>query len=495
MSAATIIYPHQLFATHPAIESGRSIYLVEEPLLLTYNPIHRQKLMLHELTLDAYERTLHTLGHTVIRLRIADHRTTTDVFDRLSRDGVTQMHIADTTDDYLEQAIESSDIERVWYESPLFLLPRHEAKKRFIDSKRFLATFYKRLRQDQEILVTKDGQPIGGQWSFDAENRKQLPKDQQLPDDLKFYDDQKTRAAEAWAKNIDAEQYGEPGCWLPYTHDGAQEWLQDFLTKRFAQFGPYEDAITTRGTRLFHSTLSPLLNIGLLTPREVLDAALRYAHEHDTPLNSLEGFVRQILGWREFMRASYECDGRTMRRQNYWQHEYDTPASFWNGTTEIIPVDHVIRTALRSGYSHHIERLMVLGNFMLLSELHPHAVYRWFMGMYLDAYDWVMVPNAYGMSQCADGGSFATKPYISGANYIKKMGDFPSGDWEPIWTALYWNFIAQHHDFFTKNHRLAMMPRLLDRMNESTRDEHLTRAQRFLHGLHDHTKPDLGRNL
>ncbi|NBF41915.1 MAG: deoxyribodipyrimidine photolyase [Spirochaetes bacterium] len=483
MTDATVIYPHQLFSDHPTIASGRRVYLVEEPLLLTHNPIHRQKLIFHKLSLDAYERSLRNAGHEVRRLTIAEHPNSAAVFVRLTNDGVRRMHIADTTDDYLEQAIGDSGIARIWYESPLFLTSRADATERYRNSKRFMATFYKRLRRDRNILIDEHDEPVGGQWSFDTDNRKALPADYPLPDDLRHFGNGETAAAEAWARNVDAEQYGEPGCWLPYTHDGARTWLSNFLAERLADFGPYEDALSTRGVRLFHSALSPLLNAGLLTPAEVLDAALEYGANHNVALNSLEGFVRQILGWREFIRAAYECDGRAMRSRNFWKHGRTLPDHFWRATTGIVPVDHVITTALAHGYTHHIERLMVMGNFMLLSRLHPAEVYRWFMGMYVDAYDWVMVPNVYGMSQFADGGRFATKPYISGANYLRKMSDFPRGDWEATWTALYWSFIAAHNEFFRSNHRLAMMPRLLDRMNEATRSAHLARAREFLQGL------------
>jgi deoxyribodipyrimidine photolyase-related protein len=225
------------------------------------------------------------------------------------------------------------------------------------------------------------------------------------------------------------------------------------------------------------------MNVGLLAPQQVLDAALAYASTHDIPLNSREGFIRQIIGWREFIRASYEVDGAKMRNQNFFQHTRPLPESMWDGTTGIVPVDHVITTALAHGYTHHIERLMVIGNFLLLTRTDPTDVYRWFMGLYLDAYDWVMVPNVYGMSQFADGGSFATKPYISGANYIKKMSDFPSGDWEETWTALYWEFIATHVEYFKSNHRLSMMPRTLERMSNETRLQHRTRTKTFLEGF------------
>ena len=180
------------------------------------------------------------------------------------------------------------------------------------------------------------------------------------------------------------------------------------------------------------------------------------------------------------MRASYEVDGDQMRQKNFFNHTKALPDSFWDGSTTIDPVDHAIKTALEYGYNHHIERLMVMGNVMLLSQTNPHDVYRWFMGMYIDAYDWVMVPNVYGMSQFADGGSFATKPYISGANYIKKMSDYKKGDWEETWTALYWNFINTHLEVFTSNHRMSMMPRLLERMSEETRGKHFKVAKNYL---------------
>ncbi|MEL6803708.1 MAG: cryptochrome/photolyase family protein, partial [Bacteroidota bacterium] len=445
MFEATVIYPHQLFSAHPAVSVGRTIYLVEESLILTRNPIHRQKLIFHKLSLDAYQAKLESGGHQVIRLTISEYPTTKTVFERLKADKITTLHVVDTSDTYLEQSLAACDLVRVWYESPLFILDKADAMKRFVDSKRFMASFYKQLRRDKNILVNAAGEPMGGQWSFDEDNRKKLPKGAELPPDIDYYKNAEIDAAIAWSKTVPAEMYGEAGCWLPYTHTDAHTFLQEFMRIRFNHFGTYEDAISTRGTRLFHSTLSPLLNSGLLTPTEVLETILEYARTHDIAINSLEGFVRQILGWREFMRASYECDGVMMRNKNFFNHTRELPQSFWDGTTGLLPVDHSIATALRSGYTHHIERLMVLGNSMLLCGIQPDEVYRWFMGMYVDAYDWVMVPNVYGMSQFSDGGSFATKPYISGSNYLKKMSDFPSGDWEHIWTALYWQFIATHH--------------------------------------------------
>lgn len=470
MKDATVIYPHQLFAEHPAIAKGRSIYLVEEPLFLTEFPVHRQKLLLHRLSMRAYKRELEEHGHNVTYLEVTEHADTAAVFARIAQDEIQELHIVDTTDNWLERrmsaAAKKHDFKLKRYESPLFILEKEDAISRYQNSKKHMAEFYKQIRQDKKILIDEDGKPVGGKWSFDEDNRKKLPKNIELPEDVAYFGNADTAEALEWLEQIDGDLYGEAKVWLPYTRAGAEKFLKEFFRARFHQFGTYEDTITTKHTRVFHSTISPLLNIGLLTPQYVIDEALAYAKAHDIALNNLEGFVRQIIGWREFIRASYECDGSMMRTKNFWQHDHPLPQPFWDATTNIEPIDHAITNALGYGYNHHIERLMVLGNFMLLSKINPDDVYRWFMAMYVDAYDWVMIPNVYGMSQFADGGSFATKPYISGSNYIKKMSDYPAGDWEDTWTALYWHFIATHKYFFSSNHRLSMMPRLLDKMSD-----------------------------
>lgn len=480
MNEATVIYPHQLFANSPALKMGRRIFLVEEPLILSHNPIHYQKLVLHKLSMDAYELRLIKEGHEVNRLTIENFPSTKEVFTYLKTEGVQILHIVDTTDCYLERAITASKIHRIWYESPLFILTKEDAIERYKSAKKNMARFYKKIRQDKNILMEGQSKPKGGQWSFDADNRKKLPKNAVLPVDIVLGTGFDVFEMKKWLDTVQTEKYGDMKGWLPYTHDEADAFLQGFLEKRFVDFGVYEDALTEKSVRLFHSTVSPLINIGLLEPKQVVDQAIHYATTHDIPINSLEGFVRQIIGWREFMRAAYECDGAIMRTRNFWKHTRSLPSGIWTANTGIEPVDSSIKKALHYGYNHHIERLMVLGNFMLLCQIHPDQVYLWFMAMYVDAYDWVMVPNVYGMSQFADGGIFATKPYISGSNYIRKMSDYSGGDWEDIWTALYWNFIATHYDFFVSNQRLSMMPKLLEKMGQDKKDNYLQKSKEYL---------------
>jgi deoxyribodipyrimidine photolyase-related protein len=222
-----------------------------------------------------------------------------------------------------------------------------------------------------------------------------------------------------------------------------------------------------------------LLNVGLLTPAQVLESVFEFAGKNEIPLNSQEGFVRQILGWREFIRGVYQWKSSVERTTNFWGVERKIPDSFWTGDTGIEPLDQIIQKVLKTSYAHHIERLMVVGNFMLLCEFNPDEVYRWFMEMFIDAYDW----NVYGMSQFADGGLMATKPYISGINYLMKISDLKKGEWQKTWDSLFWRFMHVHRDFFKRNPRLGMLVRSFDSMDLRKRNILLQVAEDYLASL------------
>ena len=223
-----------------------------------------------------------------------------------------------------------------------------------------------------------------------------------------------------------------------------------------------------------------MLNCGLLSPNFIINETIKFADQHEVPINSLEGFIRQIIGWREFIRAVYELKGTEERTRNYWNFTRSIPASFYDGTTGIEPIDSTIKKILKTGYCHHIERLMVLGNFMLLCEFNPDEVYKWFMELFIDAYDWVMVTNVYGMSQFADGGLMATKPYISGSNYLMKMSNYEKGEWQKTWDALFWHFMNKQRVFFLQNPRLGMLVKTFDKMPIEKQNEHLKIANTYL---------------
>jgi deoxyribodipyrimidine photolyase-related protein len=343
-----------------------------------------------------------------------------------------------------------------------------------------MATFYISQRKRLNLLL-EEAKPVGGKWSFDPENRKKIPRDLEVPPLPRS-------RPSAWVEEaktfVEKHFPGNPGScddfFYPVTHQDAEKWLDAFLNERLFLFGDYQDAMAKDEPFLFHSILSPMLNAGLLTPDHVVKKTLDAAKERSVPLNSLEGFIRQIVGWREFIRAVYRLRGEKERTMNFFEHHRSLPVAFYTGETGLDPVDSVIKRLTRDAYAHHIERLMVLGNIMLLSEIDPDDVYRWFMEMFIDAYDWVMVPNVYGMSQHADGGMITTKPYISSSHYIRKMSDFPDGDWCQVWDGLYWRFIHKHRAFFEKNPRMRVMTRQLDRMGNAGLAKHLKAARRFL---------------
>ncbi|AKB25083.1 Photolyase protein family [Methanosarcina sp. MTP4] len=363
--------------------------------------------------------------------------------------------------------------------------------------------FYIWQRKRLGVLLTEDGLPVGGKWNLDRENRKPLPRRLEVP---KLQAAPQTGNTEEVIALVDTLFPDHPGrtenFYLPTTRKAALAWLDTFLKERFRYFGPYEDALAEGEPFLFHSVLSPLLNFGLLTPGEVVEKAIE-TYERSTeadeifrkvgkeddeerlkesekeyfPFSSLEGFVRQVIGWREFMRGMYHC---SEIEGNFFGHERKLEGRWYRGDLGIEPVDRAIRQVLEYGYAHHIQRLMVLGNFMLLCEIHPAEVYRWFMELFVDSADWVMVPNVYGMSQFADGGSFATKPYISGSNYLLKMGDYEKGEWCEVWDALFWSFIDKNREFFLKNYRTAVLVGTWDKMSGEKRKKLLQVAARFL---------------
>lgn len=483
---AALVYPHQLFRDNPVIGDGDLVYLIEEPLLFTQFNFHQQKLVLHRASMRWYADKLQQTSHRVRYLDSSEIEKTVDISQILLRDGISNVKFIDPVDDWLSRrligSLNNAGIPYTKIDSPMFINTARQIEDYFVGRKSYsMAQFYKREREMRHILMEVNGQPVGGKFSFDTENRKKLPKGARLPAIERPARNNFVTKAITYVSLYFSHNHGNAEDFdYPITFNDADVWLDRFLRERLQQFGDYEDAISPNADFIFHSVLTPMLNTGLLTPHDVIDRTLAFAEENDVPLNSLEGFIRQILGWREFMRGIYVSLGRKQRTANHWKHYRKLPESFWNATTGIEPVDDVIRKTLRNAYSHHIERLMIMGNFMVLTEIEPNDAYRWFMEMYIDAYDWVMVPNVYGMSLQSDGGSIVTKPYISGSNYIRKMSDYKPGPWCDIWDGLYWRFIAKHEDFFRANHRLSMMPMLLAKMDPAKREQHMNTAENYL---------------
>lgn len=414
----------------------------------------------------------------------------TQLIKALSKQGITHLYMVEVLDNWLLKKVQatckSESIVLQLYDTPNFLNTSKSVSDFFSNRKTYFQTdFYTWQRKQRKILMDIAGKPIGGKWTFDADNRSKFPKKEKAPNLTLPIENKYIKEAKEYVQKHFSANYGNING--PYlfatTHEEAEDWLDEFLTKRFEKFGIYEDAILANEIVLHHSVLSPMLNIGLITPQQIINKAIAFGQENNIPLNSLEGFVRQIIGWREFIKIVYERAGSKQRTTNYWKFNRKIPPCFWNGTTGILPIDNTIHKILKTGYCHHIERLMVLGNFMLLCEFDPDEVYKWFMEMFIDAYDWVMVPNVYGMTQFADGGLMTTKPYISGSNYLMKMSDYEKGDWQAIWDGLFWRFMHEHRSFFLTNPRLGMLVGTYDKMSAEKQAIHLSNANHFLKNL------------
>lgn len=490
MSFATLIFPHQLFEPHPALQKDIPVFLVEEFLFFKHYNFHKQKLVLHRASMKHYAHQLQQKGFDVTYVESLEKESDVrKLVKSLSKKGITGLVYVDTVDDWLErrlkQAAKKHQLQLHQKPSPNFLNQMAEVDDFFSKKKTYFQTdFYTWQRKKRNILLDAQQKPLGGKWTFDAENRLKFPKHETVPI-LSFPKENSfVQEAKQYVEKHFGGNYGNIQSFIyPVTHKEAAAWLQQFMQTRFEKFGVYEDAMVAKEHFLYHSVLTPMLNIGLLSPQQIVETALQSASEKNIPLNSLEGFIRQIIGWREFIRIVYEREGRTQRTKNYWGFTRKIPAGFWNGTTGIEPIDAVIKKILNTGYCHHIERLMVLGNFMLLCEFDPDEVYRWFMELFIDSYDWVMVPNVYGMTQFADGGLMTTKPYISGSNYLMKMGDWKKGEWQQVWDGLFWRFMHVHRDFFGTNPRLGMLLNTFDKMPEEKRNIHLQHAAHFLKKL------------
>ncbi|RAX15543.1 cryptochrome/photolyase family protein [Pseudarthrobacter sp. AG30] len=513
-----LVLPHQLFEKHWEETGTDTVFvLIEHDLYFRQYAFHSHKLVLHRASMARFARRLRGLGYDVVVLASDRTRTSRVQLAELVRQrrplSVTWF---DVVDDWLEQdlaagladggyRLRSEDV----LETPNFLTARTQIDDWFSHNRPRMQDFYIWQRRRLDILVD-NGEPAGGKWSFDAENRKKLPRGHVPPTVSRFRDhpalqqqgafdldalaepslaapsrhsDEASREvglAIEWVSQEFPDAPGDPRLFAwPTTTREAREHLQEFVSERLGGFGPYEDAISAEHPFINHGLLTPVLNIGLLDPREVLDTALDGAGAA-TSLASLEGFARQVIGWREYMRATYRVRGRRMRTANLLNHRNRPGAGWWDARTGLAPVDLVISRVLATGYAHHIERLMVLGNAMSLLRIHPDDVYAWFMEMFIDAYDWVMVPNVYAMSQFAAGADITTKPYVSGSNYLRKMSDLPAGEWMADWDGLYWSFIDDHRPVFERNPRSRMVVSLWDRMDPAVKDNHRARAHALL---------------
>ena len=471
MKKAVLIFPHQLFENTDWIDKSAKVFLIEETLFFSQYPFHKQKILFHRSSMQFYFNYLVTNGFDVEYVN--NHDDISDVrllIKHLVSSEYENFKMINPDDNYLFNRINKSakklNVSIEIFDNPQFLNTILELDSFFKNKEKkfFQTSFYITQRKKMKILLNEDDKPVGDKWSFDTDNRKKYPKGKIAPKINFPSKDSIYIEAEKYVNKYFDNNYGNINEQINYpcTHTSAKEWLEQFIKFRFKEFGDYEDAVMVDETFLNHSVLSPMLNIGLITPNEVISEVLK--HKNDIPINSLEGFIRQIIGWREFIRGIYQYKGVQQRNINFFDFKRKMPKSFYDGSTGVFPFDNCIKKVLQNAYSNHIERLMILGNFMLLCEINPNDIYKWFMELYVDAYDWVMVPNIYGMSQFSDGGLMSSKPYISSSNYIKKMSNYKNGPWAVIWDALYWRFIDKQRQKLAKNIRMKFMINLFDKI-------------------------------
>jgi deoxyribodipyrimidine photolyase-related protein len=472
-----LVFPHQLFEQHPAFAHADAFWLIEDELFFTKLPFHQKKLALHRASMNYYAEYLRSNGKEVRYFEEKEAKLEV-IFDQL-RQMTTQLIVVDPTDFLLEKRIrryaQQFDTQLTWLQNPSFINSPADNKALFGQREKrfFMADFYKKQRERLGILLDQNGQALGGRWSFDTDNRKALPKGLVLPV-FPIYASQWALSAQQEIPKSFANNPGDPNLSAyPVTHQEAKEALDFFIETNLAQFGPYQDAFSTTAPFLFHSNLSAAINIGLLLPSEVVERVLMAFHEGKVSIESTEGFIRQVIGWREFMRAVYEKVGVTQRTTNAMAHE--RPLN-WEVLSTLSLFENVSQKLSKHAYAHHIERLMLLGNFFFLSEIHPDEVYRFFMTYFIDAYDWVMVPNVYGMSQYADGGLMTTKPYFSGSNYLKKQGFKTDADGAALFDALFWHFVDKHQERLRKNIRTVQIVANWNRLLPEKKAAHLERA-------------------
>ena len=487
---AFIVLGNQLFPLNH-IQDFKSchFFMAEDYDLCTYFKFHKHKLIFYLSAMREYKDALIKNKYKCTYCKLDGQKINHKYEDKLelfiNKNKIKKLKIFEIPDSFFRNRIinfcKKKNIDLEIIQSPMFMSDRALLKEYFEKNKKpFLINFYKLQRINQNILI-KNNLPTGGKWSFDEDNRKKLPKNIQippikLPSENKNIKDVKILIDEKFKKhpgNIS-------GFLIPTNRETALNWLQSFFKDRFKNFGDYEDALTTESNLVFHSLLSPLLNIGLLVPSEVIQEALKYHKKNKIPLNSFEGFIRQILGWREFIKGTYDKYENQMVKGNFWNHKRKLTSSWYTGTTGIDPLDHFIKEVNACGYTHHIPRLMVISNIMNLAGIHPKEIYRWFMEMFVDSSDWVMVPNVFSMGTFSDGGIFATKPYICGSNYILKMSNFKKGEWCDIVDGLYWSFIERNISEIKKNYRMSMMANAYKKISEERKKTIFTKANKFI---------------
>ena len=462
---------------------------------------HIQKVAGFFAAMRSFSKELSRRGHRVVYLRLDDpendQRIEANLRNLIKKESFTRFEYLLPDEHRLDRQMKSIasrlSIPTEAFDTEHFLTARYDLRQLFEGKKRYLMeSFYRQMRKKHGILL-EDGKPVGGRWNYDRSNRNRYDGAVPLPP-AKVHRNDVTEITEMIDRS-GALTFGkiEPKRFIwPTTRRQALGQMAEFVRNRLPHFGTYQDAMTTKSWSLFHARLSFALNTKMLNPMEVIQSAIQQSLQpsgRPVDIEQLEGFVRQILGWREYVRGIYWARMPAYETLNHFGHNGVLPDFYWTADTRMKCMQAAISQSLQHAYAHHIQRLMVTGNFALLAGVHPDEVDAWYLGVYIDAVQWVEIVNTRGMSQFADGGIVATKPYISSANYIRKMSDYCDQCWyDPVrksgngscpFNSLYWDFLVRHRRKLEKNPRVAMMYRTLDRMKDASRQQLLEQAKNY----------------
>lgn len=471
-----IILPTQLFENPIILRTvGKSdiVILYEHPMYFTNYKYHKMKLVMHRATMKMYEDYLDKYDCRIKYLSFDENLL---AFVKKNSDKLEQIKIYNPIDHNIfkqfEQLATKLNVVLEILDNESYLCTMNDFKSYLLESKGKNAyihrSFYAWCRKKFDILID-EGKPIGGKWSFDTENRLSFPE--KFKEKL-IFGNKKNKYLDDAKKYINTHfksNHGDENYYLPVDFNETKKHFRKFLKERLNDFGPYEDAVSNKIIFGSHSVMSPMINIGLITPKYIIKETTKYYETHkNIKIQSVEGYIRQLF-WREYCVFVYMTKNRELTNGNFFKHKNKLGKEWYTGKTQFELINDIIGKCLKYGWAHHIERLMYLGNFMLISKTDPKCVYKWFMEMFIDAYPWVMEPNIYGMTQFSAGNIMMTRPYFSSSNYINKMSTYKkkpsiykkiklgneSYEWYEVWDALYYNFVNDNSKYFSKNYSTA----------------------------------------
>lgn len=480
-------------------------FMAEMKQETSYVNHHIQKIIAFFLAMRHFAKDMQHKGHKFIYYELNDVNNNQNLaknIEQLVKEHGIEIFEYQLPDEYrLDQELrkikKTLPIKTNAVDSEHFYTTRNYVKDFFGGKKEMtMEYFYRDMRKKNGLLMINQKDPEGGKWNFDKSNRKKWTGKPIIPEHVKF--NKKVTHLIELLKNEGINTFGnidENNFFWPVSRKECLETLDFFCKELLIYFGDFEDAMHTNEKFLFHSRLSFAMNAKILSPKEVIEKSINYYYEHknEIDISQIEGFVRQILGWREFMRGVYWKEMPSFGKTNFFEHTNPLPDFYWTGKTKMNCLKHAISQSLDESYAHHIQRLMVLGNFALLSMVNPDEVDKWYLGVYIDAIEWVEITNTRGMSQYADGGIIATKPYISSGSYINKMSNYckdchykvneKTGENVCPFNSLYWNFIYTHQEKLASNQRMSIMVNLLKKMDQNTLSNHLNRAKKIIKNI------------